>query len=359
MRYKFLLTLLFAVMSTSTFAQLSGDGFYRVKNHATGRYISVVGNSLVRKTVDGITTFLSIEMHSDNVQSDPSTILYLKADGNDKYIIEAQGINSKEITGYDLTIKQNEDGTYSASGQDGTSQVYLGDMNVDKWIKAGDGSNRKSTNKWEIIPVGDNEILTLHPEVSANGKFYTFYYVGFAFNFTDDVRAFYVSELSETAVGLSEISTSLVPAKTPVLLECKSQTECVITPVASSAKPIPGNYLEGVFFNRKKDATISGDKGNTTRYIDEVMRVLGLVDGKLSFVQGEEGSNIAANSCFVYFEDDEPMPSYPVVIPTSSSISELSLSNQYSDCTFNALGQRVQPSSKGLVIYKGKKYVNR
>lgn len=359
MKSKFIILLFALACTIPTFAQLNGDGFYRVKNHSTGRYISVVGNSLVRKTVNGITTFLSIEMHSDNVQSDPSTVLYLKADGGDNYIIEAQGINSKEITGYDLTIKQNNDGTYSASGQDGSSQIYLGDTNEDLWIKAGSGSKDKSANKWEIIPIGDSEVVTLNPEVSANGKFYTFYYTGFAYNFTDDVRAFYVSELSETSVGLSEVTASLIPAKTPVLLECKSQTNCKITPVVSSAKPIAGNYLEGVFFNRKKDPTISGDKGNFISYIDEAMRILGLVDGKLSFVQGQKGTNIAANSCFVFFEEDDPLPSYPVVIPTSASINEVAAKSQLSTDAYNTLGQRVLPSSKGLVICNGKKYVNR
>ena len=92
------------ICMASTFAQIAGDGYYRVYNRYTTRYIYVydaTGSINVTKgTADmgAIQTRLNIE----TAYTDPASVIYIKCVDaeNEKYDLKAQGTSVHDIFGY-------------------------------------------------------------------------------------------------------------------------------------------------------------------------------------------------------------------------------------------------------------------
>ena len=107
-------SLLFALLSFITLiaqAQLKGDGFYRVQNVVTGRYVKIADNrgslNIQAATADlgAVRTIRDFE----NVVSDPGTVIFIKKydnNGTARYDLKAQGTGVYEIIGHYSQIKE-------------------------------------------------------------------------------------------------------------------------------------------------------------------------------------------------------------------------------------------------------------
>ena len=67
-------------MSTAAFAQLGDNGFYRVQNKATSRYVGIIHD---RSETEVVTTQADLNAlraykNWDWVESDPATIIYIE-----------------------------------------------------------------------------------------------------------------------------------------------------------------------------------------------------------------------------------------------------------------------------------------
>ena len=71
--------------ATSAFAQLSGDGYYRVQNTVQERFISIVdnrGSISVQATDADMGALKTLGGGFDRVVSDPSTVIYFNKRGS-------------------------------------------------------------------------------------------------------------------------------------------------------------------------------------------------------------------------------------------------------------------------------------
>lgn len=349
MKLKKIMTLAFIALPSCLFAQLNGDGFYRVQNVATERYISVLDESPSYTNVNKIYTFNSLMTESwDKAKSDPSTIMYIQEIGNNEYSIQSQGIDTKEVTGVGLKLKKNSNGTYGAYGEQNGAAIYLGDSETEgSHLKGGDGSNMKAQNQWYIKAIGANNCLCVVPTVEYNGKYYTTLYTAFAYSLPSTIKAYYVSSLSTSAVEISQIEGNIVPAETAIILECESNIaeQNVITPTTDTGVDIAENHMKGAMFNY-------GD--NRIDYSLSTMRMLGIDNGKLAFVTSNL-DYIPANTGFLFGRKITMAASYEVNIPGTSAINNVNASNAHKDIMVNIAGLRVDNNAKGIVIINGKK----
>ena len=106
---KKIIIFLITVLSVSlSFAQLDGDGFYRVKNYGTGYYIWVCDNTgkinYVATTADMGALQLWPEL--DNAISEPASVLYMKHIDGEKWDAQAQSTGVYKMIQHYLQIKK-------------------------------------------------------------------------------------------------------------------------------------------------------------------------------------------------------------------------------------------------------------
>ena len=152
---KVLFVLAFCLIAISSYAKLEGDGYYRIKNVGSGRYITVRDN---RGSIDIASTSAdlgAVELYKgfDNVVSDPSSVLYVQDCGGG-FKFYAQGTDTYEIIGYYLKVKLNNDGeTYKAYQSNDYLMMYLGDVEMSSVIDGVLGTNANGTLYASILGI--------------------------------------------------------------------------------------------------------------------------------------------------------------------------------------------------------------
>ena len=291
------LTLLSAAFLLAAHAQLNGNGYYRVQNVASTRYITVLDN---RGSVDYQSTTADMQaiktiMGFDRVVDDPASIIYIQQVGTSggvgQYNLLSQGINTKVITGgrY-LSLRQTPKG-YLAYGTAAGMTIYLTDEESLEPLEVGNLVQNGSIEYryWNILPVdqSDNQYFGVKPEVVASGQKYTSLFASFPFTLhSTGMKAFTVTKLDGDMAVWQELSGT-VPASTPVIILCAgddaNSNRLNIVDVATTAPA--DNLLQGVYFCNGNP----GDKHfNKTTYDPRTMRLLGVTsEGKLGFVKSD------------------------------------------------------------------------
>ena len=314
---KLLSLLLLAVGCTFNAQAQLANGFYRVQNTYTERYISIEDNnpnnypikmSTGSVNMDGIKTYKP----GQKVNTSPSTIVYVSNLGGNQYNIEGQGTSIYAISGGRLNINlvPQGDGSYQAYGQYSGVTIYLkDDSNADK-EEATLKPNSKSTkamNWWAKKVDTSTEYLGIQPDFELNGKYYGTIYASFPFKLVSSgMKAYVASAVSGSNFELKEISGD-IPKNTPVIIECSSNSPSgnIILPVESNAMLSGNNLLTGTFCDR-----VSSQYMNVTVYDKTTMRVLSKQNGKLAFKKASssdltQGAYLKANKAYL-------------VVPTSS-----------------------------------------
>ena len=177
-----LFSLLFAI---SSFAQLNGNGYYRVKNVASERYITVIDNrgSINVGTTSADLGAVRLYKGFDNVVSNPASILYVEETASG-YKFYAQGTDTYQIIGYYLKLRKLADNKYMAYQSASGLTMYLGDPEKSNVVDGPLGTNAKGDyNKWYILPVDDtsDNYFGFTPEVKCGGNYYASFYASFPF----------------------------------------------------------------------------------------------------------------------------------------------------------------------------------
>ena len=275
------------------FAQLNGDGYYRVKNVASGRYITVKDN---RGSVNVGTTSAdmgAVQLYKgfDIVESDPSSILYIDNVGDGNYKFHSQGTDTYEIIGYYLKLKQNSDGSYKAYQGNSMMVMYLGDGETSSVVDSRLVTNAKGKYRdWYILPVSSSSsdnYFGVDPEVKASDAYYASFYASFPFStVSDQMKVYYIDKVDKGMAVYKEVSNGNVPAAAPVFIKCVSESpsDNRLNITSNKASSLSSNKLSGVYFcNRTND-----NHKNLTAYNAETMRVLGTTsDGKLAYVKAD------------------------------------------------------------------------
>ena len=266
-------------------AQLNGNGYYRVRNYKTQRYVYVLDNQGELNMGSTTAEMGAIELWKDvdRAMCDPATVCFIEKH-DDKYDIKAQGTGVYEIIDSYVSIRANNDGTYYAYGSKDGITKYLSDAeqaNGDKgnFSDAGKGEYRK----WHIIPMAtDNaNYLGVKPSFNAGGAYYSSYYTDFPYSaYSNGVQFFYICKVVDGYAVMKEIKGT-VPANTPIFIKMSSDvaTNNKLN-VGGSASAISDNLLKGVFFDNPNKRHY-----NRTKYEAKTMRMLGVMsDGKIGFI---------------------------------------------------------------------------
>ena len=286
----FLLTVSSALLS---FAQLNGDGFYRVKNFGTGYYIWVCDNtgSINYAGTTADMGALQLWPELDNAISEPASALYMTHKEGEKWDAQAQATGVYKMIRHYLQIKKlGESGgqtLYQVYATESGMTIYLSD--VGGW--GGDyhsvGTTGKGTvTRWVAEPINANtdSYFGVKPTLTVGDKYYAPFYADFAFSFASTgMKAYIVSAVDGGIAVIKPIETEVVPASTPVIIECSSadKSNNRLNLLAGSYPAVANNKLAGVYFcnefrEKSKDAI--------TPFAATSMRVLHVkADGKLVF----------------------------------------------------------------------------
>ena len=292
---KKILLFLSSFLPLAAAAQLNGDGYYRIQNNASERYVTITDDVIADIStpsdidVNNLTTWKGV----DNIKSNPGSIFLIEAVG-DKYNISGQGISVHKITGGKayVSINKRGEGIYqlSASATQGGVAVtkYLYDATSDYEYDYVRTDGNAAYQYWYIKPVdaADNYI-GITPTIETNDGWYGTIYASFPFKFASSgMTAYYVDGVGTGQFQLKEITDEVKPAATPMIIKCSSNdaAQNMITPVISATTAPSDNLLGGTYFAsslRKHIARVEFDSNS--------MRVLGKdTNGDLIFTTATE-----------------------------------------------------------------------
>ena len=247
-----------AFCALTTSAQLA-DGFYRIQNKVTGRYISISDNEPTNYEVKyttanvdmaGIRTIKSWE----RVEANPATIVYVRNISDNKYDIEGQGTSLYKISKQRLYIilTPQSDGTYKAKSDkyQGISIDIADGTDPDK---DEDFLRNKSEEHayWKAVPVDTGSgYLGIEPDIKTADGYYGTIYAGFAFKLASSgMKAYYINSASGSKISLKEFEGETIPATMAVIIKCNSENpvDNKILPVTNGGAEPSDNMLRGVY----------------------------------------------------------------------------------------------------------------
>jgi len=361
--------------SLSAMAQLNGTGYYRFRNaQYMDDYISLANDKFNYHTViaaggnlSGVATsegqakalacaakFLQTDIHmvQDAECIDPGSVIYADKKNNNSsnhdYNLIGQGTSLLTLTTgrYDGTFDLDFNNRYitidpvsntsnptlytaKVELKSATSVFLYGQPSlgiryfVDDNGKFAISESTSSLNaKWYIEPL---DHFNVQPEVEYKGKYYTTLYVPYAFQLSGQVvNAYVVTAINaDGTLELEKVATNgdTVPAGTPVILECSSNTatDCQLipteiplftepvqsvttqgAPAATTSTNYSGtNLLKGTYFNNT-DGLISG-ANNFTAPTNPQKYVIGITASrKLGFVKAT-GTAMPANKAWLEY----------------------------------------------------------
>ena len=369
---KKILTAILALITVPSIAQITGDGYYRVQNNGTERYITITddiigGVDMSATTVDltNITTWRGF----DNVKSNPASIIYINK-VNTKYDLASQGISVHEIAEGKAYVDLIDctQGIYIIGASAKGFTKYLYDVNGSKDYSSVTDYGDEANRYWRIKPLDTTDnYIGFTPTLQTNEGWYGTFYAAFPFKVaSEDVHVYIVDGVKEGIFQMKEITDDIKPASTPMIIKCSTNDAArnqIIPVVATTSKP-GDNLLNGTFFcsfNYLHEEYVKFDTNN--------MRVLGLNDsGELvltkdnsSLVKNMGKYYIPANTAYLY--DAKGLSGeYKLVsrdeftgIHSIEATSELATKG-----TFTLSGVKVDDSktlSPGIYIKNGKKVV--
>lgn len=306
---KILSTVLISLVAITSFAQLQGSGFYRVRNYRTKRYISVIDNkgSLDKASTNADVGAIQTIKYFERVATDPGSVVYFKQMGSE-WDLEGQGTSVYNIINITVQLEKRDNGCYRAYKSMNGLTRYLFDLDdVDREVGKvlSSGLLNKGLADWYIIPVTNDEeqYFAVEPNVKAGNQFYTTVFTSFVMSLNNSSdKAYYISLVDGDKAVYKEV-TGDIPANTPVLICANSNVvaDHKVTPKHTSLTAITGNQLKGTYFS----SSVSGHINRIEN--DETIRILGTAsDGSLAFVRNTEVPYVPHNTAYLKVPANAP-----------------------------------------------------
>lgn len=319
---RFYTLLSFAVLClTDTFAQtgtgsgFAGNGYYRIRNYGTGRYIYVTDNKDYYDKSKDIGDFQAIQLWTDinRAVSDPASVIYTKEISTNQYDLMAQNTGVHALTGYYVGVKPQRNKTYEVS-----ASVSKGGMEVVKTLSddehAQDAQGKMGTNstgnysKWVVDKIETNHATNyfgVKPTIEMGGMYYQPFFAAFPFKAVSSDMSIYCIDRIEGNNAILKKIDGEVPAKTPVIIECTSNDPAQnrLELLASSSATVAKNLLSGVYFCNGKRPAESTDA--YTDFDAATMRVFDVVDGKLVLTDNPSAGRLGKREESVKIWDEE------------------------------------------------------
>lgn len=268
-------------------AQDIENGYYRVSNVGSGRYVYVTDNTGEIIYQAATADFGALELWKDHSKtySDPASVIYIEKKGsNDSgtyYDLRAQGTGVYAIIGYYVNVYYSN-GIYQVYGEG----VYLSDDNTGDGDRGRMGTNRKGDyRKWKVSKIDtSNEYFGIEPSIKKDDRYFQPFYADFGFSpLGTGMKVWLVKEVNKDAVIITPFTGEVVPARTPVIIECASNNayDNKLNLVYDYSDLNQDNKLAGVYFN---NANRSKSTDARKEFDRNTMRVLGIMtNGKLGY----------------------------------------------------------------------------
>lgn len=280
--------LLLILFSFPSFAQLTSDGYYRVKNTNTDYYTYVMDNTgsiSIANTTAEMGAILLYKGHEKTI-SDPSSVIYFSKHGT-SWDFESQGTGLYKIINYYVSLKGQQP-YYQLYASNGGMTVYLKDGGavgpVDYHVL--DIANSTKDRTWSIEPIDSktDNYFGIKPSVEANGKFYVPFYAAFPFSFASQgMKAYTITNVENGVAIIEAINSSIIPAFTPIIIECssKNETNNRLNLLTGTYPAVKGMLAGNMFYHPFRSEGKSADA--RVKFNDKTMRVLTSKDGKLVY----------------------------------------------------------------------------
>lgn len=367
-----LISLAFAVLTASAASAQVTEGYYRVQNVYSERYLYVMDN---KGKIDYAATTIEAgaivpKKYLEKAVYDPASVIYIQTYSNG-YTFNAQGTSTRSIIDMPIQLTKRTNGYWCWASKSGMTK-YLADveLDLDNEVGAVDtwGTNFHNTDirLWNILPIDaeTDNYFGIKPTVEVGGKYYAPFYASFPIALrSDDMKVYTVTKLNDTKAVLTELTSGGVPANTPVLIECPSNepTGNRVDLKDGSYGSVTGSMLKGNFFRYGENMPDKYSHKNVTAYNTETQRVFGVTsDGKLGLVTPTE-TYIPAN--MAYFESTTgSLPAEIELVLEESGIINAVADGSVSDGNvYNLSGMRVGKVGdnlpKGIYITNGKKVI--
>lgn len=317
---KILIILFSMLIGIPTLAQYMGDGYYRILNMKSERFISFIDNKSEGFNVSTATcdadALVSIKKFN-NVVSDAGSVVYVEKYEDNKYNLKAQGADTYSLFGQYLTLTPKEANTYWASVSESGITLFLFD------VTGNETEGRITTQKegseflrrWYILPISatdDSNYFGLTAEVNAGGKMYTSFFGSFPYTLASSgMKAYAVTKVDGDIAVMTEVQGK-VASKTPVIIVCAgseaSDNRLNIEMQDTSAPD--GNLLNGLYFENSQIGFINDNEEalhfNATKYDPNTMRLLGTTSsGKLGFIKANV-KYVPKNRAYLNVTPDSP-----------------------------------------------------
>ena len=350
-------------------AQLNGDGFYRVQNNKTGRFVYVTDDKgrISMSTTSADLYAIILWRDFDKAVSDPASVIYIQKIGT-QYDLQSQGTGVHSIIGYYVNLGANSDGTYYAYATSSGFTKYLGDSEFsdspDGYLTSeGSGDYRK----WKINPIkqDDGSYFGVKSEFKDSTGYFAPFFAAFPFSFSSTgMKAYYVTRIKGNIAIIKEIGNDIIPASTPLIIKCASDitSDNKLNIQTNSLAALSGNILQGVYF-QNSDLT----HYNQVAYNPSTMRVLGLMsNGNVGFIKSSI-SYLPANKSYLVVSASTPDELKLVTEEDyTAGVEDLNVNDKkVAKGVYSLTGVRVSDSysleglPSGLYIVDGKKFVVR
>ena len=274
-------------MQLPAVAQVLANGYYRIQNYKTQRYVYVTDDKgkLNYATTTADMYAIQLWLGFDKASSDPATVCYAQQIDGSKYDIKAQGTGIYEIIQSHVNLRKNNDGTFYAYGSKDGLTKYLGDgeqADCDEGVMSGETSGEY--RKWWIKPINtsSDNYFGVKGEIATGGKYYNAFYAEFPFTFASTgMKAYYITKVDRGMAVMKEL-TGGVAGETPVIVETSSNqpVNCKLNIGASTAAKPTDNQLVGVYFDNSMKSHY-----NRVAFNPATMRMLGITsEGKLGYI---------------------------------------------------------------------------
>ncbi len=360
--------IILASMTVCASAQLA-DGFYRIKNAETNRYVVMYDPYMLVNKSTGTVSLLALQTiyKWDNVNSHMGSVWYMENKGNSKYDLHCQhsslGANSE---GFYPDLFENN-GTYRIYGSYDGFAKYLSDED-DMYDEEGNINGFvtvKSQNylNWQFIPIGGENYIGIKPETQADGYYWATFLSGFPFRLGNGMKAYYINDINDHGFSRVEMGNE-IPAKLPVLIRLNGSrpSDNVITPLTSTSAAVPsGNKMYGCWYS----SNLGGSHQDwNVRYGSE-NRILGNAGGRLAFVKASgsdliDGTYIEHNRGYIAVSSTADDNIIEATYDISNSIQNMNTEDAQGKEIFTLTGQKVPEGTvlrPGIYIKDGKKIV--
>lgn len=308
---------------------MANTGFYCiVRNVKFNRNLGLMGIS--DQNVSRANRYLKnsimlLESNSDVMHASPAFVLKITgtSDGTgglDDANLEAQGMESKTISGKTFTFSNKGDHFY-IQGSAGSLNTYMVDYADAKTKEEGlgevnhpglyNGANENDASfHWQVIPITRNSADAYFgampsEQAKVGDKYYTTMYTAFPYECLDGVKAYTVDKINaDGTVHLKEITSGKVPSETAVVLACNSTkpNENRLLPLLEEPAAVEGdNLLKGEIW--LKDENKTEDKYRT-KFDASTMRVLGNTTGTFDNVNNSDVLESGSTGTLTYIKNN-------------------------------------------------------